>query len=302
MSSGIRALFLFVPIIVAGGFAALYTPPPADDELARGNKTVPAALPPLPDWARDQLPDFTGYRDVTAKKVAFFSFLYPRIVLANSRVLIERRYLENLAVQDTLSNRERKWLEARARRLRAEGETGSRQQFTGLLHKLDVIPPSLILAQAANESAWGTSRFARKGNNLFGQWCFSKGCGLVPFGRVEGASHEVAVFASPYHSVQAYIENLNRHPAYRALRDIRAKSNATLPSGIALAAGLVGYSERGMDYVEEIRHMIHYNNLGWYDRQFAGTLESAGMSALLSLASEQQEKALLPGKVTEDEG
>lgn len=302
MSSGIRALLLFVPLIVVGGFAALYTPSPADDERAGGNEIELAGLPPLPGWTRDPLPDFTGYRDVTEKKVAFFSFLYPRIVLANSRVLIERRYLEHLAAQDTLNDRERKWLDAQARRLRVEGETGSRQQFTGLRHKLDVIPPSLILAQAANESAWGTSRFARNGNNLFGQWCFSKGCGLVPLGRVEGASHEVAKFATPYRSVRSYIENLNRHPTYRKLRDIRATSNATLPSGIALAAGLVGYSERGMDYVQEIRHMIHYNNLSWYDQQFAGTLDSADTSALLSLASAQQEKDLLPGSVTEGEG
>jgi Bax protein len=304
MSSGIRALLLFIPMVVVGGFGTLHTPPPAGtgNGWAQDNDIRLASLPPLPDWSRDDLPDFTGYRDVTEKKAAFFSFLYPRIVLANSRILIERRYLEELASRDTLGNRERQWLDAQSERLRVEGETGSEQQFTGLRHKLDVIPPSLILAQAANESAWGTSRFATKGNNLFGQWCFSKGCGLVPLGRVEGATHEVAKFASPYRSVRSYIQNLNRHPTYSKLRKIRARSNAALPSGAELAAGLTGYSERGMDYVEEIRSMIRYNNLAWYDRQFAGTLDSADASALLSLASEQHEKALLPGSATDGEG
>lgn len=304
MSSGIRALLLFVPMVVVGGFAAFYTPPPAGtgEVSARDNEIELTNLPPLPEWSRDDLPDFSDYRDVTERKVAFFSFLYPRIVLANSRILIERRYLEELAGRETLGNPERKWLNAQADRLRVEGKTGSEEQFAGLRHKLDVIPPSLILAQAANESAWGTSRFATKGNNLFGQWCFSKGCGLVPLGRVDGASHEVAKFASPYRSVRSYIQNLNRHPTYSKLRQIRAEIGTALPSGVELAAGLVGYSERGMDYVEEIRSMIRYNNLSWYDRQFAGTLDSADASTLLSLASEQQEKALLPGSDTGGEG
>lgn len=301
MSTGIRALLLFVPLIVVGGYGALHTPTP-NNGTGSDNEIKLSALPPLPGWSREDLPDFSGYQDVTEKKVAFFSFLYPRIVLANSRILIERRYLEELASRDTLGNRERKWLEAQAERLRVEGETGSEQQFAGLARKLNVIPPSLILAQAANESAWGTSRFATRGNNLFGQWCFSKGCGLVPLSRVEGASHEVAKFASPYRSVRSYIQNLNRHPTYQKLRAIRAESDSNLASGSALAAGLTGYSERGMDYVEEIRSMIRYNNLSWYDQQFASTLDAADASALLSLASEDQEKALLPGGETEGEG
>ena len=177
-----------------------------------------------------------------------------------------------------------------------EGETGSEQQFTGLRHKLDVIPPSLILAQAANESAWGTSRFATKGNNLFGQWCFSKGCGLVPRGRAEGASHEVAKFSSPYRSVRAYIQNLNRHPTYQLLRDVRLedrRDNAPL-SGLELAEGLLGYSERGEEYIEEIRAMIHYNNLEFYDDDFRSVVRNLEPGSLEQLASTEAETGLLP--------
>jgi Bax protein len=166
-----------------------------------------------------------------------------------------------------------------------------------------VIPPSLVLAQAANESAWGTSRFARRGNNLFGQWCFSQGCGLVPRGRVEGASHEVASFSSPYRSVRSYIQNLNRHPTYQLLRDIRlkARNRDDIASGPSLAAGLLGYSERGEDYVEEIRNMIRHNNLDYYDDDFQAIVQGANSQELLELAAAKQEQALLPGATTADE-
>ena len=154
------------------------------------------------------------------------------------------------------------------------------------------------LAQAANESAWGTSRFATKGNNLFGQWCFSKGCGLVPRGRVEGASHEVAKFSSPFRSVRAYIQNLNRHPTYQELRDIRQEDRRGKDplSGVDMAAGLLGYSERGQEYVDEIRAMIHYNNLTFYDDDFRDVVRGLNPERLQQLATATQESTLLPGQ------
>ncbi len=269
MSVAGRSLLLLVPLLVAALAGLWYTPKPLDQAALRDIAT--RGLPPLPKWAAAELPDFAAIRDITEKKAAFFSFLYPRIELANSRILIERAYLESLAGRDKLTSSQVRWLEAQAERLRVDEEPGSPELFARLLKRLDVIPPSLVMAQAANESAWGTSRFATEGNNLFGQWCFSKGCGLVPQSRVEGASHEVARFASPYQSVQAYIQNLNRHQTYQALRDIREKdrNNGEFPDGNALAGGLIGYSERGEDYVKEIRAMIGHNNLGYYDRKFA---------------------------------
>jgi Bax protein len=123
------------------------------------------------------------------------------------------------------------------------------------------------MAQSANESAWGTSRFARKGNNFFGQWCFRKGCGLVPKQRDANKTHEVAAFDSPEESVKMYIRNLNSNSAYKSLRDLRAKlRRANKPvTGHALAAGLKHYSERGLEYVKELREMISFNKLARYD-------------------------------------
>lgn len=308
MSSGIRALWLFVPLVVFGFWGTLHTPDPDHDRDDETSDIALSKLPSLPGWSRADLPDFSTYRDTTEKKAAFFSFLYPRIVLANSRILIEREYLESLAGKDQLSKSELTWLKNQAERLRVDEEPASEDMFRRLRNRLDVIPPSLVMAQAANESAWGTSRFALKGNNLFGQWCFSKGCGLVPQARVEGASHEVADFSSPYRSVRSYIQNLNRHPTYQRLRDIRlkARNNGDFASGSRLAAGLLGYSERGEDYVEEIRNMISYNNLDYYDEEFQSTVREDDPQGLFQLASAKREKALLPGNTvaedTNDEG
>lgn len=292
-----RALMLVIPLLTFAIAGGLYTPSSHLGGNTENSEPALDSLPPLPSWARADLPDFSNFRDTTEKKVAFFSFLYPRVVLANSRILIERDYLDALAQKDTLSEKESTWLAAQARRLRVDADPGTPEQFALLRKRLDVIPPSLILAQAANESAWGTSRFALRGNNLFGQWCFSKGCGLVPLSRVEGASHEVAAFSSPYQSVRAYIQNLNRHASYQGLRNTRfADRQAGKPlSGLNLARGLISYSERGEEYVSEIRSMIRYNNLGFYDTEFQKILSDRSPTHLKSLASESAERALLPG-------
>jgi Bax protein len=289
-----RALMLLVSLVLFALAGALYVPPDSSDE---DGEVVLASLPRLPAWAQDDLPDFSVYRDTTERKVAFFSFLYPRIVLANSRILLEREYLESLASKTELSNREEKWLAEQAQRLRVDAAPGSDEQFALLRKRLDVIPPSLILAQAANESAWGTSRFATEGNNLFGQWCFSKGCGLVPLSRVEGASHEVARFSSPYQSVRSYIQNLNRHPTYQLVRELRLQNRqADKPlSGLEMAEGLLGYSERGEEYIKEIRSMIRYNNLEFYDHEFRKLLGNRTLNTFEQLASADADTTLLPG-------
>ncbi|MFO7528168.1 MAG: glucosaminidase domain-containing protein [Marinobacter sp.] len=302
MPAGHRTLFFFFPLIafaIGGGF---YIPPGSyGDRNYDGSEVVLRELPALPDWADAPLPDFSSYRDTTEKKAAFFSFLYPRIVLANSRILLERSYLLRLEEKAELTSSEKRWLNQHAERLRIEAPASSAEQFALLKKRLDVIPPSLVLAQAANESAWGTSRFARQGNNLFGQWCFSKGCGLVPKSRVEGASHEVAKFASPYRSVRAYIQNLNRHKTYQTLRDVRMQDRrADNPlSGLEMAEGLLGYSERGEEYVKEIRSIIHYNNLGFYDEDFRDSVTDRAPSDLKQLASSDSESRLLPGRTAD---
>ena len=139
-----------------------------------------------------------------------------------------------------------------------------------LLNRIDIIPPSLALAQSANESAWGTSRFARQANNYFGQWCFSKGCGIIPNQRPANSSHEVKNFSSIQNSVRSYIKNINSTRAYANLRKIRSQLRLKnhSPDGLKLAQGLLKYSSRGIKYVNEIRSMIKQNKLIAYDQRF----------------------------------
>lgn len=302
MSAGFRAALLVFPLVVSAIWGALYVPAINGGVPGAGEDITLNALPALPRWAEARLPDFDSYQDVNEKKDAFFSFLYPRILLANSRILIERQYLETLSRKDTLSDSEISWLAKQAERLRVDEEPGSEEMFQRLRSRLDFIPPSLILAQAANESAWGTSRFALKGNNLFGQWCFTEGCGMVPQSRGEGKTHEVAAFTSPYRSITGYIQNLNRHPSYQLVRDLRrkARENGRFASGSALAAGLVSYSERGEEYITEIRSMINFNNLSEYDDEFRRAIRENGSQELVQIASGSDETVLLPGQDSAD--
>ncbi|SMF60987.1 Uncharacterized FlgJ-related protein [Alteromonadaceae bacterium Bs31] len=121
----------------------------------------------------------------------------------------------------------------------------------------------MALAQAANESSWGRSRFAIEGHNYFGQWCFKSACGFVPKHRPSEAKHEVRRFSSTRQSVAAYLFNINSHEAYKNLRQLRAdlRSSKQPLSGIALAQGLGKYSERGDEYITELREMIRVNGL-----------------------------------------
>ncbi len=147
-----------------------------------------------------------------------------------------------------------------------EGSLDDPATLQELMLRVDAIPPALALAQAANESAWGTSRFSREANNLFGEWTYVATDGLVPKKRDPDKKHFVRKFESLQASIASYMNNLNRGHAYDKFRSIRAemrKSNRPL-SARKLAAGLVRYSERGEHYVKEIQRMIRHNKLDQY--------------------------------------
>ena len=124
-----------------------------------------------------------------------------------------------------------------------------------LLKRVDIMPTSMALAQAAEESGWGTSRFSREGNAIFGQWTFSDAEGLVPLKRQAGRTHKVRAFRSLLDSVRSYARNLNTHQAYRKLRTVRQqmRRDGTAVRGRRLIETLTSYSERGVDYVKGLR-------------------------------------------------
>ena len=223
----------------------------------------------------ESVPDFASMKDVKQKKRAFFEYIYPLLVVANNAVLEKRKKLgqiqADLNAGDKLTTGELEFLTAISEEYSLKPkDPASKQNVDKLLRAVDYVPPALALAQSANESAWGTSRFANEGNNFFGQWCFKKGCGIVPARRDAGSKHEVRKFASTQGSVSAYVKNINTGRAYSSLRSVRAKArgkNAML-TGHDLAAGLVKYSARGQEYVKEIRSMIRTNKLKKYDEKF----------------------------------
>ena len=227
-------------------------------------ETVTAA-PESASASNAKLPDFSLYVDVKEKKAAFFNFLAPMVSKENEKILELRAKIANLRGIEELSPVEFEWLQSIASRYRVDLEEADAYQV--LMRRINIIPPSLALAQSANESAWGTSRFALEGNNLFGLWCFSENCGVVPEGRPEGETYEVRLFKTPQRSVEAYILNLNRHYAYRDLRLTReAIIAAEHPiNGYELALGLENYSIRKHEYVAEIQEMIKYNDLIRFD-------------------------------------
>ncbi|MEH6652358.1 MAG: glucosaminidase domain-containing protein [Motiliproteus sp.] len=231
-------------------------------KLKRANNTPDLSAPKT----GPALPDFASISDVGTKKRAFFAFLQPMIEQENQHLAGLRQHFDKLQVllnqQGQLHPQDQQWLTKTARLYRADADT-TQQQLTLLLAKVDHIPPALVKAQAANESAWGTSRFARQANNLFGQWCFQPGCGIAPLQRGANDTHEVQAFSSVAAGLRSYFTNLNGNRSYASLRQIRRCLNGQndQPNGRALAAGLTNYSARGGHYVEELQAMIRINKL-----------------------------------------
>jgi len=207
------------------------------------------------------IPDLRHEKDVKAKKRKFFNALRPMVIEENKRIAEQRKLLLGLQQKNKKTKEESLKLAELLKHYRLEPNKDGSTPWVTLFKRVGTVPLELVLSQAANESAWGTSRFARKANNLFGQWCFSKGCGLVPTRRNAGTTHEVAAFKSPQLSVRSYLRNLNTGRVYADLRNIRANKRAAGQTATAseLAGGLSKYSERGQAYVKEIRAMIKHN-------------------------------------------
>ncbi|MFW2403781.1 MAG: glucosaminidase domain-containing protein [Gammaproteobacteria bacterium] len=219
---------------------------------------------------------------VPEKKEIFYRLMLPLVMHANVMVLDRRARLDSMAATladgATLPAAELDWLREVAVLLRirkretAEGlQPGDRDELRSIieeaLYKLDVIPPGLALGQAAYESGYGTSRFAAQGNALFGQWTFG-GEGLVPEQqRGNLGDHRIAAFDWPFDSVRGYYINLSSHPAYEDFRRLRAELKAAGKpvTSLALADGLIRYSERGQKYVDTLKGIIRVNKLGIAD-------------------------------------
>ncbi|MDF2939773.1 MAG: flagellar biosynthesis protein FlgJ [Gammaproteobacteria bacterium] len=221
-----------------------------------------------------QLPDFKKSTSSSDQKRQYFiDFMLPKIEAANLQLTVTRQRIQHLAQYynryGKLNRADQEWLQEIAQEYEVSPFNFNTRTLnvTPLLERVDIIPPSLVLAQAINESAWGTSRFAQQANNIFGQWCFSQGCGLVPKQRPEGAIYEVQKFPDILASVDAYMYNLNTNDVFEPFRELRAQLRAENQplTGQALASGLLNYSQRHQDYVDSIQAGISNYNLAQYD-------------------------------------
>jgi len=222
----------------------------------------------VPRLSLVSLPENLGkIRETEQRKAVFFKTVLPLVLQVNEQIVEDRSRLWDLHAQKQTGSKlkavDRLWLAAMAERYGA-----ARGDINALLAHHDVVPPSLALAQAATESAWGTSRFVREGNAMFGEWTFAaKHKGIVPKERLTGKSHRVRAFDSLYDSVASYVTNLNKHRAYKEFRTLRAQMRAKgqTVSGMRLASALHRYSERGAAYVAELHAIISGNELDLLD-------------------------------------
>lgn len=206
---------------------------------------------------------------VSDKKNIFFRLVGSGILQANEKIMSEREHL--LKAINNKDIQENEWLASlgvKYKVIKQESDKLDHQALTKLRKRVDIVPPSLALAQAAEESGWGTSRFAIKGNSLFGQWDFS-GKGIKPKEqRAELGNYGIAAFDSPQDSIEAYMLNLNTHRAYERMRQKRAvfRQQNKEPTGWDLAKTLDKYSERGNDYVKSLHAIMSYNKLNDADQ------------------------------------
>ena len=201
------------------------------------------------------------------RKIMFIKAALPLILHANEMILWDRKkvmkLLDRIREGMTISSWEQAWLNRKAQEYGLE-----ELDLAELVRRIDVIPPSLALAQAAEESGWGTSRFAREGNAIFGQRTWHGKNAILPARREKGETFKVRTFSRLIDGIMSYTRNLNGHSAYdefREARELQRRQNGRL-DGYDLAATLKRYSERGDAYIESIRMLIRVNNLRAFDK------------------------------------
>ena len=221
----------------------------------RKNKLVkPVALTLLPQ-------EIKNIENVKKRKDLFIQIVLPLIIQENNNIRLDRRTLFSIINKSNNTDLEKQWLNKKYKQYGVKSK-----DLSTLKMRMDIIPTSLAIAQAAKETGWGTSRFAQEGNALFGQWTWS-GEGLRPKDAEEGKNHKVMKFNILQASVRAYQRNLNTHSTYKDFRKARAKlrdSNKPLDS-MELSKYLNKYAETGNQYVEVLQKIIMQNKLKDFD-------------------------------------
>ena len=201
--------------------------------------------------------DLDEIQSVKLKKETFIKIVLPLVVAENEKILEDRYKLKKITSRKNTTDKEKQWL--RQKFLEYKVKKGNVEE---LINKMDIIPASIALAQAAKESGWGTSRFALEGNAIFGQWTWN-GKGIAPLNRDKTKNHKILKFPILRASVKAYKNNLNTHRSYvkfRTMRrDLREKNKKI--SGLLLTKTLDNYAETGSEYTKILEQIITQNRL-----------------------------------------
>ena len=194
------------------------------------------------------------------KKETFLKILLPLVVAENEKIEKDRKYLIKILKQNEKPEN-KKWINKKYRDYKV-----SNRNINELIKKMDIIPISIALAQAAKESGWGTSRFALEGNAIFGQWTW-KGDGIEPLEKSGDQNHKILKFPLLRASVKAYITNLNTHNGYKDFREkrfeLREKNKPLI--GQDLIDELDNYAQTGKEYTKVLRQIIDQNDLGEFE-------------------------------------
>ena len=210
----------------------------------------------------DHLPlEMKKIENTQKRKNLFIQIVLPLIIEENTKIRLDRKKLFAILNKNNNSNSEREWLSEKFKQYGVKSN-----DFSTLKIRMDEIPASLAIAQAAKETGWGTSRFAQEGNALFGQWTWS-GEGIKPAGAEIGSKHKIAKFKVLKASVKAYQRNLNTHSGYKEFRKERAiqRDNNGRLNSLKLVNFLDKYAETGIEYTKILKKIIEQNSLTEFD-------------------------------------
>ena len=219
--------------------------------------------------------DLDQIKTIKAKKETFLQIVLPLVVAENEKIETDRNYLLKV-IRDNDSSEKLQWLKRKFKEYKVKDG-----DINELIEKVDIVPISIALAQAAKESGWGTSRFALEGNAIFGQWTWD-GVGIEPLDKSDDQGHKILKFPILRASVKAYITNLNTHPSYKNFREKRLmlrQSNKAL-SGIDLIHELENYAETGKEYTRILEQIIEQNDLQEFESVVIDDLKSSNQLKL----------------------
>jgi Bax protein len=214
--------------------------------------------------------EFYNIKDKELAKAYFLEHLYELIEQENIAILKEREFVINVLNNKFLELQKDTELLAKLVEIKQKYNIQNIYSLEEYLKKIDVIPPSLALAQAAVESAWGKSRFVKEANNIFGHWTYDRNSGLIPKNRDLGKKHLIKIFPSLRESVQAYMLNLNRNKAYKEFQEQRyiANLNSLKIDGLELSKTMNNYSGIAQKYLNILESVILSNSLEEFDNRF----------------------------------